>query len=50
MDEYWTGIDQPAKSTMRACCATCQSYNGVCQEVRVMLPNRTGEGPDLAAL
>src|SRR5262249_18313426 len=26
---YWMGMSQPPKSTMRAPCATCQSYKGV---------------------
>src|SRR5215471_9567722 len=29
IDEYCTGIDQPAKSTMRPPCAACQSWSVV---------------------
>ena len=29
IDVYWTGMAQPAKSTIRAPWATCQSYKGV---------------------
>ena len=37
IDVYCTGIDQPAKSTIRPPCATCQSWSGVRARAVVMV-------------
>src|SRR5262245_920733 len=37
IDVYCTGIPQPAKSTMRAPCPACQSYNGVRKPIAGLL-------------
>jgi hypothetical protein len=44
IEEYWTGIDQPAKSTIRPLLFSCHSARGVRCGIYFMNPFGTDEG------
>src|ERR1700730_16547939 len=42
-DEYWTGMSQPAKSTMRAPSRRCSAVSGVCNSAFAALASLEGK-------